>query len=63
MKINEKLLIEAIEDSLGNWGFCLVCGYQQDGCEPDASNYVCEACGNTMVFGAEEILIMGEYEC
>ena len=42
-------------------GFCLACGSEQDGCEPDARNYrnyECEACGANMVFGAAEILIM-----
>ncbi len=65
MKIPEVELLEAIEEnalSLTNWGFCLSCGEQQDGCEPDARNYLCESCEESMVFGAEEILIMGEYE-
>lgn len=43
--------------ALDNCGFCLACGHEQDGCEPDARNYECEACGKKQVFGAEEILI------
>ena len=40
-------------------GFCLECGEERDGCEPDARHYECYACGKMQVFGAEEILLMG----
>jgi hypothetical protein len=43
----------------GNQGFCLACGEQQDGCEPDARGYDCECCGEPQVFGADEMLMMG----
>jgi len=43
--------------SLDNPGFCLICGFEQDGCEPDAQNYECEACGAEEVFGCEEIFM------
>ena len=48
----------------GNYGagFCTACGEEQGGCEPDAKNYECESCGERMVFGAEQLLIMGELE-
>jgi hypothetical protein len=39
-------------------GFCLACGEQADGVEPDARNYLCESCGARKVYGAEEILMM-----
>lgn len=39
-------------------GFCIECGSEQYGCEPDARNYKCEDCGAKKVFGAEEILMM-----
>lgn len=39
-------------------GFCLACGYKQDGCEPDARGYKCENCGEMKVYGAEECLLM-----
>jgi hypothetical protein len=39
-------------------GFCLACGAEASGVEPDAGNYECEACGEKQVFGAEQILIM-----
>lgn len=58
-------LIRAVEDSvfgLSNIGFCIKCGYEQDGCEPDARNYECEECEARAVFGAEELLVMGYAE-
>lgn len=42
---------------LDNPGFCLVCGNEQEGCEPDAQFYECEACGERQVFGAAELVI------
>ena len=38
-------------------GFCLVCGNEQGGCEPDARNYRCENCGAAQVFGCEELML------
>jgi len=43
---------------LGNDGFCLKCGHQQDGCEPDARGYRCEDCGANAVYGATEIMMV-----
>lgn len=43
--------------TLDNPGFCVACGHEQDGCEPDARNYECESCGKRQVFGAEELLL------
>lgn len=65
MKINRQELLDAIERShsgTDNPGFCLNCGEEQDGCEPDAREYECEGCGAYKVYGAEEILMMGAYE-
>ena len=45
------------EVALDNPGFCLSCGADADGVEPDASGYECEVCGEFAVAGAEEILI------
>lgn len=42
---------------LDNPGFCISCGHEQDGCEPDARRYRCESCGDRQVYGAEELLI------
>lgn len=39
-------------------GFCLACGAEQDGCEPDARQLACDECSALQVYGAEEILLM-----
>lgn len=54
-------VLAAAEDSMfgmGNIGFCVRCGHEQDGCEPDARRYECEECGERAVFGASEIVLM-----
>lgn len=59
--ITEDRIIQAVESEmfgLENPGFCIACGADADGCEPDARNYECEDCGERQVFGAEELLIM-----
>ena len=38
-------------------GFCVACGAEHYGVEPDARKYLCEVCGNPKVYGAEELLI------
>lgn len=40
-------------------GFCIECGDEAYGVEPDARRYRCESCGALAVFGAEELLIRG----
>jgi len=40
-------------------GFCIECGAEADGVEPDAHGYECESCGAHAVCGAEEILLTG----
>jgi hypothetical protein len=57
LKISIQQIMEAIELDEGI-GFCTACGEQAYGCEPDARNYTCEACGKKKVFGAEELLLM-----
>jgi hypothetical protein len=54
---------DVIVDAVKRWildlddpGFCLICGQERGGCEPDARNYECESCGADQVFGAEELL-------
>jgi hypothetical protein len=49
--------VERRETECENPGFCLACGNEQDGCEPDAREYECEDCGKRQVYGAEEILM------
>ncbi len=55
--ITEDRIIEAVEadDCLG---FCIACGADAFGVEPDARRYECEACGESAVYGAEELLLM-----
>jgi len=43
-------------------GLCLGCGVEAEGCEPDACEYTCEACGAKRVYGLEELLVMGRIE-
>jgi hypothetical protein len=65
MKIPQEVLMEALERaeaSTDNPGFCLACGEEQEGCEPDAREYECECCGEAKVYGAQEILLMGAYK-
>lgn len=40
---------------LDNPGFCVACGNEQEGCEPDARHYECEECEERTVFGASEL--------
>lgn len=39
-------------------GFCIGCGSTQSCVEPDARKYPCESCGEPLVFGFQELLIM-----
>ena len=53
-------VVEAVEremTSLDNPGFCIACGEDAEGCEPDARRYECECCGERAVYGAEELLL------
>ncbi len=43
---------------LDNPGFCLSCGEEAEGVEPDAREYRCDSCGEMKVYGAEEIALM-----
>lgn len=37
-------------------GFCIACGAEHIGVEPDARKYACEVCDKNTVYGAEELL-------
>jgi hypothetical protein len=63
MKLHESITPERVTDAvkesmfdLSNPGFCVDCGDDTDGVEPDARNYKCHVCGHMSVFGAEELL-------
>lgn len=45
--------------SLDDSGFCVACGAEAYGVEPDARRYECEACGEKRVYGLQEALLMG----
>lgn len=51
--------IEAWESTDANQGFCIACGSEAYGVEPDACRYACDACGQRKVFGIEELFLMG----
>ena len=51
-------ILEAVESG-DDIGFCLACGEENYGVEPDARRYECEGCGAERVYGAEELLLMG----
>jgi len=55
--ITEDRIVQAVEldECLG---FCVMCGEDAFSVEPDAENYPCECCGESGVFGAEQILFM-----
>ena len=48
--------VEEAHSGLDNPGFCIACGEDADGCEPDAQRYECESCGAFAVYGAEDLL-------
>jgi len=58
--ITNNRVTEAVSNSmfgLENPGFCLACGADHDGCEPDAEGYECYECGKHEVMGAEQVLL------
>lgn len=56
-KISLDQLLEAVQSG-DDMGFCLACGAEAYGVEPDARQYECECCGECKVYGAEELLMM-----
>ena len=55
-------LLDAAEASMfgmENLGFCIACGGEHDGCEPDARRYECYECGEHQVYGAPELVLRG----
>lgn len=62
--LNRAITAERVQEAvmrqmttLDNPGFCVACGEEQDGCEPDARRYECEHCGERQVYGAAELLM------
>ena len=65
MKIHQSItpdrVTETIEQSqvlLDSPGFCIACGEEAEGVEPDACRYSCDSCGQPGVYGAEQLLIL-----
>lgn len=58
MQIPMESITTAMMD--GTIGFCLACGSESYNVEPDARKYHCSECDADEVYGAEEILMMGE---
>jgi len=50
-------VLESLSDVEG--GMCIACGQEADCCEPDARQYHCEGCGVPLVYGIEELVMMG----
>lgn len=57
MKVDIDLIMDAVASD-SNIGFCVACGSEHYGVEPDARKYKCEECGKRAVYGAEELLLM-----
>lgn len=56
-KVSIAQVMDAVESG-EDMGFCLACGAEAYGVEPDARKYECEECGARKVYGAEELLLM-----
>jgi len=60
-KISRNAILRAAEEHMfgtGNPGFCIACGEEREGCEPDASYYDCYKCGEAAVHGAESLMML-----
>lgn len=58
---NPKLTLDRVLEAVESdeyIGFCVACGAEHDGVEPDARQYECQDCGKLKVYGAEELLLM-----
>lgn len=52
-----KMAMQAVKEE-DYVGFCMACGAETSGVEPDACEYECEECGEHKVYGAGEIILM-----
>lgn len=60
MNVHPKITLDAVIGAVSrddNTGFCMYCGSEAYGVEPDAQRYKCESCGILAVYGAEELLM------
>ena len=61
-RIDSNAILAACEESMFGMeddGFCIACGAEAYGVEPDAQGYLCEECGEEAVCGAEQLLLEG----
>lgn len=50
--------LSEIEESREEYtGFCIRCGMEKGGVEPDARKYECDECGKRTVYGGEQIVL------
>ena len=56
-KVSIEQVMDAVESG-EDMGFCLACGAEAWGVEPDARKYKCDECSEWKVYGAEELLLM-----
>jgi hypothetical protein len=64
MKMHKSITLERVVEAIGRRdtslddpGFCIACGEEASGCEPDACGYICKICDEPKVYGAEELFI------
>ena len=53
---------EYLELANSDTGWCVACGTEAYGVEPDAREYTCENCGDNSVYGLEELMLIGLLE-
>lgn len=59
MKIHPSITLDRISAAIAsqdNLGFCIACGSEAIGIEPDARHYDCDSCDAASVYGAEELI-------
>lgn len=62
--VNKSITLDRVMKSVENRrmstndsGICISCGFDQDGCEPDARKLECELCGEKAVYGVEDLFM------
>lgn len=58
-RMTEDELAQRIDEFVG---FCMACGAETDGVEPDAERYECQECGCMAVDGIEVLLLRGDIQ-
>ena len=64
-EVHENVVLKRIEEILAedtSDGFCVECGEEAAGIEPDAADEECAYCGKRAVYGAEQLLLEGLYQ-